>query len=489
MRDGIGILMLRTRDCGEGRKEGGVKNRAEGLEEAHQIFLSLRRRIDEETVDYVRSTPLCFYEVDGKPLSLDIRDLLLVGAITESDVLLTGKTGEGKTKLAVGVMRALFGPEGYYAKTTLPTMNPSEFMDIDFPAIVEGRKTLREALSGVSALEKPGIVLNEVNRAPGVIQALLIAFLDRELEVQGVPVAMGRPWENGRYQFRILTINEGGIYRVEEIDPAVRDRMTIEIPVDAFPRTKKDLVELLSVPRRDRYAAVFEEHAGEEQSDLFPRVIAMRRLVEEVPVQPDVLYFLGYLSGLSYCVRTPRGNKELVHLGPDLCEGCHHAAAFYGLCGNILAPSARGILALLQVAKAFALVRTCKTAPARHAARPVFVTIQDIIAAAPFVLYSKLNINPLWVRTAGDRTTRFYGDRWTAIQSILAWIYRERFLRLMNPQGRIGSLLLRYSEGHDLTQSNWEEIYRYLMERDPWAFDPSMVRAMIKADEQERAKS
>ena len=122
----------------------------------------VRESVERATADYIRSTNLVNYQVNGFWVSLDIRDILMIGAMTESDVLITGKTGSGKTKLANSMMKGLFGSSGYYSKTTLPTMNPSEFMDIDFPSIVEGKKSLRDSIAGIQSLTKPGIVLNEV---------------------------------------------------------------------------------------------------------------------------------------------------------------------------------------------------------------------------------------------------------------------------------------------------------------------------------------
>jgi hypothetical protein len=121
--------------------------------EAFRILTALRARVDAATAGYVHSTPLVSYKVAGRLVEFDFRDLLLMGAVTESDVLLTGKTGAGKTSLGHGVMTALFGEGNYFAKTTLPTMNVSEFMDIDFKAILQGEKTLREAVSGLAALK------------------------------------------------------------------------------------------------------------------------------------------------------------------------------------------------------------------------------------------------------------------------------------------------------------------------------------------------
>lgn len=442
---------------------------------------ALRKAVDQATADYIHTVALCTYPARNRDISLDIRDLLLIAAVTESDVLLTGKTGSGKTRLANGVVQGLFGQNGWYAKTTLPTMNASEFMDVDFPAIIEGRKTLSEAVSGVQSLIKPGIVLNEVNRAPAVVQSLLIAFLDRELEVQGIPVEMGKQWSEGHYQLRILTINEGDLYQVQELDPAIRDRITIEIPIDAFQQSKQDVQTMLA--RKKRVNGFGQESNGEKS--YFEQVIRIRKAVEDFPLHPRAQLFLNYLSGLSYCVRAPRGNKESIALSPEVCEGCHHHAAFYNLCGNIMAPSARSLLRLQQVARAFAFFRCWKKADSEKA----LVLPQDIIEAAPFVLYSKLYLNPLWLRTAGDRTRPFWGDRWTAIREILSWIYRERFLPLVNPGSQVGEFMHRISQGQALITGEWEKLYNYLLEKDPWVCDPAMVKAHLSGEEEKTAQA
>jgi len=438
----------------------------------------LRDAVDRSTRNYIRTTPLVQYTVEGTRLVMDIRDVVLLGAVTESDVLLTGKTGSGKTRLAAGILEGLFGRNGYYAKTTLPNMNPSEFMDIDFPSILSGKKSLKEALSGIPALTLPGILLNEVNRAPGVIQSMLIPFLDRELEVQGTPVQMGRTWKRGQYQFRILTINEGGQYQVQNLDPAIRDRITIEIPVDAFPQSRYDVITMLEQATKPMKpsspeAKILPQEDGLKE-DLFREVLQVKEAVDEAPVPPDARFFLSYLAGMSYCIRAPRGNKESISLSLEVCEGCHHLPAFYTLCPSIYAPSARILIRLQRIAQGFALFRAWQSR-----SEAVTVSIEDIIQAAPFLLYSKLNLSPLWLRTAGDRTRPFLGDRWTAIKEILSWVRQERFLPLTDRTTEIGEFLFMVSKGKDISRKQWEMVYNYLQEKDPWAFDPAMVRAFL----------
>lgn len=118
-------------------------------QEVLESVRSLRGTIEEATQSYVRSIPFMTGSYGGREVAFDIKDILLLGAITHSDVLLIGRTGSGKTKLANMTMEALFGKEGYYSKTTLPSMSPADFMDIDFPAIRKGDKKLKEAISAL----------------------------------------------------------------------------------------------------------------------------------------------------------------------------------------------------------------------------------------------------------------------------------------------------------------------------------------------------
>lgn len=464
--------------CGPPESMGEERGR-QVVAQAFTFLDALRRRYDRVTADYLHSAPMVRYAPKGEGVCFDLRDIITTGALTQSDVLLTGKTGAGKTRLANGTMAAFFGSGNYFSKTALPTMSQSEFMDIDFRAIVRGTKSLQQAISGITSLAKPGMVLNEVNRAPGVIQSLLIPILDHELEVQGVPVEMGIPWKGGRYQFRILTINENGRYQVQEVDPAIRDRMTIEIPIDNFPQSRGDVMEMLNSPgpRRDE-----EEAEPEPDASHLEQILWLKLLAERLEVQPRAAMFLGYLSGLSYCIRAPQGTKESVYFAPELCEGCHHYAQFYNLCGNIMAPSSRALLKLKKLAQAFALLRAWKTRVPL-----ILVTEDDILQAAPFVLYSKLSLTPLWVRSAGGRRKTYSGDRWTAITDILAWIHTERFQHLADRNSVLGDFFWQHANPErKITLEHYKQMYKYLTEVDPWAYNPAIVRTMLSQHQEVR---
>lgn len=63
--------------------------------EIRESLSKLWAAIKQHTQSFVRTTPFASISVDGKVVDFDLKDLLLLGALTHADVLLVGKTGPG----------------------------------------------------------------------------------------------------------------------------------------------------------------------------------------------------------------------------------------------------------------------------------------------------------------------------------------------------------------------------------------------------------
>jgi len=399
------------------------------------LYEKIRESVDNASRFYINTREV----VTAGDVSLDLKDVLILGAITGTDCLLTGKTGSGKTRLANMAMNGLFGKDEYTNKTITPAMQPDDFLDVDFGVMSKGG-TLQKAIKPLSIIEKPGVVLNEANRAPNIIQNYLIPFLDKEMDIQGKGFYVGKELESGeRYQYRVITINEGEEYSVEAMDKALRDRTVIEIPMDMFYQTTKDCLEMLNVQKE------INEEATAKIKGVSNDIFEFFSQINKLEVEEKVLFFLTYLSGMSYCVKVDSSSKmkESINFSPRICDsGCHFSAStpvnLHNLCGHVYAPSQRALINLLKVSKGIAYMRATKTG-----INDCKVTIDDVASVAPFVLYYKITMFSEWIE-------KYYqGNQWEAIKDVVnqAKIRFETILQKFpidpsNPQGTFKPELL-----------------------------------------------
>lgn len=410
-------------------------------------YKRLLQAVRNNTKEYINSTSLLEYDRLGKRITLDIKELLLVAAISGSDCLLSGKTGAGKTSLARGIMTALFGKEakrndndgdqtdgcspdadpGYVEKTITPAMRPEEFLDLNY-ADIEKRGSLRQAITGTPILGVPGVILNEANRAPALIQNFLIPFLDRRMDIEGVSFSIGVQTRNTeRYQFRIVTINEGGQYQVEDMDKALRDRMAIEIPMDAFLQSEQDCrIMLQSMMRKEESRAATEQN----REMAIGMVCDFPEQLNHIPIDPSVFDLLVYFSGMSYCLQVAKKGQwppvNEISERPDICRECHMASNTEtnkgNLCGAVRSLSQRAMRQLLHMARGLALAATNQIASGDDGISPK-VIIDDIWALAPFVMFQKLQLSDFWLK-------QHLLSQWLATYESLKLI-RKRWERLM----------------------------------------------------------
>jgi len=441
----------------------------ETLKELAQINRALR----DKTKTHYNSRPL-FRVAGQQPQAFDLTDLLLIGALTNSDVLLSGTTGSGKTHLAHKAMHGLFGD--YYANVTVtPGLNESDFIDIDIGAVQRGEKTPKDAVLATPLLTRPGAIINEINRTPEILQNAFISYLERAFSLKGVEFPVGIPLNgNGtydpHYQFRVLSINEGDEYRgTSNIDRAVRDRVVLEIPLDHFRPTREDMRIMLQA----RGTADLSVTGGKTQLD---KILTCYKTLDDIPVDEAATEFLVYLSGMNNCVKSPTGSKRGIAFSPKLCEGCNHAKSRQtdkgNICGSVHAPSDRSLINLKKIGKGVALLRAYKTISAMPRDDPsaiktaaedycksLSVTLPDLQAIAPFVITNKMPLDPNWIRQ------HFNGDGFAAAQEALtvageklrAYVASPMMTRIYERKGQIGP------EEQRMLSS-------YAENKDPWAY-------------------
>ncbi len=489
-------------------------------EDTPRCLEALRQAIRRATPGYVRSTPFLRLPLDDEcheaPVELDVRDLLLLGALAHTDVLLAGKTGSGKTKLATHVLTALFGVQGYHSHTVLPSMNADDFADINFARMKAGKLSSATEAPG---LRKAALLINEANRAPAVVLSLLIPLLDRDFRRNGVSLPVGVAHGDDRYHYRILTINEGEEYAIFPLDPAVRDRAVLQIDLDMLPQPEPDVVEMLrrrqarastepggttpppgdsapqpipgaSAPTQGPEGSSAADPAtGTEAADpdawqaapdcRLREVLALHDELLVIPLSAEAMGFLVYLSGLSNCPRSLTGSKEGMLFRPlTFCEGCHQASVLGGVCGVLRAPSQRALLKLQRVAQGVALFRAC-----RRGQSEVCVTLEDLRAAAPFVLRGKLHLTPQWLQqdqklVPGRGAGRLLGCEGKALSEILREL-SQRYLRFRG-SGLYGAFA-RYLERQPLTPEQVEVLARYSATQDVWAVNEVQLRDGLAA--------
>lgn len=434
-------------------------------------YQTIRDTLLQGCQGYNNSRHVLEYDRQGQTVSLNVKEMLLLGAVSMLDCLVSGKTGAGKTHLANLAMAALFGKEstrknkqegdtdrksGYVNKTITPSMRPEQFLDFDASCLHDGgrcgndepqaTKSIQDSLKATPILTVPGVVLNEANRAPSMVQNYLIPFLDRSMDIEGVHLKVGHELSQdsgATYQYRIITINEGEEYAVEAMDKALRDRVGLEIPMDCFYQSPQDALDMFQ-----RWREETPLKAAQDSPGCLDQLIELVTSMHSIPVDPEVDRILLYLSGISYCSRLaerqwPPILEALDGHSLDFCDTCHYAARHLdtnrgNLCGASRAPTQRALKALLLASRVLALTAASRTPDGM--ATPCSVVPEDVWAMAPFVLQHKLQLAEAWKRDlfndSGGRQSAY--STWIATRQALELI-RKRYQRLVD--GKILDLL------------------------------------------------
>ena len=472
---------------------------------------------------YCHSQPLSMVRSElGDELGFTLFDWGLLGAISESSLLLIGDTDRGKTDYARIIMTALFGreEEGWHKTNVDIDFGALSYSNTDFSAIREG-KSSEQLFSAQNFLEFPGLIWDEPNRAPAKLLNKMLHILEKHFHLENnKTIFSGRQYLKsngriGRYQYHILAMNEGAQFHgISEMDRALRRRNVIEIPLDIFPATMADKIQM----GRIRTKALHLRPKG----DHFDEVISVLNALEQIPVSANAEQLKLYLQSMDYCMFSLSKSKRGINFGQHICSGsqqistsgrnitrgaCHYLASYpHKMCPNTYGLSDGIAIRLMAIARAHALMRAAKTLynladclnicdidrkflpfkpeVSQHQQKllyrkisqfvklpllnqqlvPAFVdsylknlTVepQDLYAVLPFVIYSKMDINADWVEE------NFQGSRWFAINAIVNLAY-ERVIRFQNNHPEI---FARFVDGHGDSDNH---VYQQLVRNDIW---------------------
>ncbi len=424
------------------------------FEEIIEKLRNLNDELRRISKGFLHSTPLAKYKVDNIEVIYDLRDLLLMCAVSGSNCLLTGKTGCGKTTIA-RMVASLFGDYGFLQVDA--TLDVNKLRDLTFEPIKKGEK-LSDAVKTTKLIDAPAVVIDEYNRAPLEITNILQGYLQNGSLIfeGGKEVFPGVDFNGRKYQWKIATVNEGEkYYGTRRIDKASRHRFAVEINLDIFEPSDKDRRELI-------------EHGGarivESERSHLNDILAVYKSLEKVKISPIVEEFVLYFMRMNQCIKSPEGTKSSVYFTQEYCKGCHLLPIDNEICGNIFAPPERAIINWITLARTFALYRASKYGG------EVMVREEDAIASAPFVLYLKMDINPSWV------AKRYRGSEWNATKNVINLAY-ERFRNFYNS---IYDILKKRAEGKDINEKDLGKIKKYLTTRDVWVADLKEYEDLIE---------
>ncbi|MGC9037738.1 MAG: AAA family ATPase [Candidatus Micrarchaeia archaeon] len=372
-------------------KEFAGARRAE--EDESEIYKKLENLLNSsaESLKLFRlSRSIVSYEYDGRAIEISFPSFLILTSISGHNLLLVGSTGSGKTTAARAYGRGVFGSEAYLQIS--PETDLSKLIDINFGEMKEG--TLGNAQKITDYVSAPFVVVDEINRVNPKQLNILQEYLNNGvLNLEGGRrVSVGIQTRSGRYQQKIACINVGGEYTgVLPLDAAVADRFSIRLNLDDYPPTSRDIVSMLESKEVFNAEKIAKMNLTKEIIFLFEKL-------DEVQISEEAEKYALMLSHLNYCYRSPTGLKSgIKDFSKSICEGCHAAERFGNLCGSVRGVSNRSLIALTDLAKAFAIYRNYI-----YRDTPLMVEVEDMMAAARFVVSPRELIDEEWVEIQGD---------------------------------------------------------------------------------------
>lgn len=325
---------------------------------------------------------------------LTVSEIIKIALIGKLNTLLIGERGEGKTKLMEEINSLYFAERGIYIRAR-PDMKLREIFErFNIKKMEFELKEIRDA---------PFVMIDEINRAPAVIQNEFFHILDGYIEFENKKVILG----NG-YHLVFATANyekEGLIqryYGIFQMDASIIDRFNLIINLDHFMPSPLDTIEIIG------NGAYFEFEKG----DFSEKLKEISKRIHKIPLTIDAIITILYLRyGLSFCEKAKFSSKKaVISKIPSICEGCHR---FGEGCGYIYPPSTRFLKSLILFSKAKAYYLKTK------GIKKDFIDYEDILEDFSFLSPWNGIINDYFIYE------KYSGDAVRAAMSIKSKIKKD----------------------------------------------------------------
>jgi hypothetical protein len=276
-------------------------------------FLYSNNMEDKWLRTYINETPVV--EINGYQMKIeDIVASCLFGGL---NLLLVSERGEGKTQILYDVLYGVFGGNGTYIRAS-PDMEIKDiYTALNLEKLKKKEGTTEDIVKIVERAKNPFTAIDELNRAPPIVQNQLLNILDGYIEVRGKRYDLGVDIDGEKYHMGIATVNLGNhrYLGTFEIDAAILDRFGVVLNLDHYSPSVGDLIEILfsekpkiNIPETyDRSKEIFEGYIKVKERGL--------------PIEAVIL--LLYLrEGVDYISSEPYSQRKT---GGILPEGVHES--------------------------------------------------------------------------------------------------------------------------------------------------------------------
>lgn len=389
--------------------------------------------IGEQTSGYYNSTPI----IETNRAAVEIRDFLLISALTGKNLMMSSSSGTGKTTLSRAFGKGIFDDDVGFVQID-PSLDENKFRDIMFGNIKRG-DNLSGAVSARHAITAPIVVLDEFNRAPAILVSKvqnyltngILTFEGGKQMVPGVQLPGG-----GQYQWKVATINEGSDYAgTNAMDRASVDRFGAVLILDMFPPSDNDKRLIIQNGAfRVSGTPIDPDRVKELKENFFALYTEARR----IEVDPIATEFLLALSNKDQCYKSPEGTKASLDSMnySELCRGCGAAAVYKNVCGAISAPSIRAIEDLKDLSKTYVLVTRGDGDRAK-----MRVGIDDVLAVSNFALLKKMKIDESWVSANASNSSPY----------AVSIAMKELYTRFVDSMKKLHTIMRKESDGVELS--------------------------------------